>query len=873
VEHNLDIYPHTGRQCVGCVLVADGDEPAPPVDPAPSTAPRDVELDRALDTGPPAPEPPPAPRARLRVSLDTLSPGGLFDDRVFCIVKVTLYGRPAGNAEVALVDDETGKTLSTWEPALIEGEPARLKLVTSFDTPTRLTARAHLTYLPDVHDEATATALPPRDEAEEDPRVTDVAVDHVPAWTIRAAGDDDGAVRTVPTLLSCPEEGVLFVEPAAALSPPLRVTVRGARLKGREVRAELVTIDGAAVASATVVAAHDDRADVTFERIPGTAFADRTVRVFVRAVAGDARADAAHQLTLVRMRREDVKTAGVRVSQYGFDVCVLLFALGTRADPPVAPAALSSIKRSGQTQLNTLKHFASELEKEGLVSFADSPVPVKDIKLEDVDHWMPVFLKVVKYYAIAVPATVTWPKEARDGLTPRTYHASLHIAGLAVDTSAADLAALFAHVEAITTYHSAPVLVRYEGVPTPEMKKKGIKEAKNKCVHVEYRAPAAKPAARPLAKAGAAKKGAAKPASGPIRVPDTPTRRHVEVGSSGHERMIVEVARTALRPCDSPRGDNRRFRLLVFVHGNRAAGDAKNADWVWITKKVPEHIARMNAAGHNVAVAVLEDARNGVKGWRWNEWSKPSMFWEALAKVESFVRELHPGVTFEGITLLCHSGGGQPVLTSWLKDPGIAARLRADDGEIGFLDSAYWATGKPEHTSMPHAERFIESGGRATFVWRVDETGRKGKPPPVKTHCEDLAKKLGAALLEPGAPRGAGLGARRSPPGNVVFLRADNAHRGPDYYDHTRISWDWPAFLPHLFHAGDALYATPLMASVTPAAEDAELECGALGDAATADPAEEAAPTLALAGTESDVEEPVSDWDLETDEPPAAGLA
>ena len=173
---------------------------------------------------------------------------------------------------------------------------------------------------------------------------------------------------------------------------------------------------------------------------------------------------------------------------------------------------------------------------------------------------------------------------------------------------------------------------------------------------------------------------------------------------------------------------------------------------------------------------------------------------------------------------------------------------------------------------MPHAERFIESGGRATFVWRVDETGRKGKPPPVKTHCEDLAKKLGAALLEPGAPHGAGLGARRSPAGNVVFLRADNAHRGPDYYDHTRISWDWPAFLPHLFHAGDALYATPLMASVTPAAEDVDLECGALGDAATADPAEEAAPTPALAGLESDVEEPVSDWDLGTDEPPAAGL-
>jgi len=685
------------------------------------------------------------------------------------------------------------------------------------------------------------------------------------------------------TLLSCPEDGVLFVQPDVTLDPPLRMVVRGVNLAGQTLQAELTAEGGERLAVAEATAAHDDHCVVSVERLPASVFVERAVRVFARASLGAARVERPSPLTLVRADIDKIVTTGTTVSQYGYDVCVLLFGLGTREVPPLNAACRRSIKRTAAEQLGILQRFAAKLETKGKESFAGHPVAA--MTLGDVDSWMPVYLKVKKHYAIAVPREVTWPPVERDGLMPKTYHASLHIAGLAVDTARTpvgaadsperDLIRLYERVDEIAAYHAAPVYVRYEGMPTEAMKKKGITETENQCVHVEYRRPRPPAAAKA---AGAKKKPTAKGApagkypalaagAGMYRLPEKPTRRTIEVGTKGSERMVVEVAKATPLPCDSPRGEHRKFRVIVYVHGifKPARPPAyRNAHSLWYEKKVDDHIRRMTAAGQNVVVAMLEDAKNMSPGWQWVNWKDPAMLLEALDKAEAFAREIQPGAELEGVSLLCHSGGGRPLLTGWLRSAAVRARLSADDGEVVLLDCAYWDAA-PGGT-------FVADGGRATFVWRRDMTttkrdkkthavilGDDGKPKifpeAVRAQCERLRGATHAADVGPYRPIGGPpMDHWRTPDGRGVFLGVLNRD-----YDHTRIGWDWETFLPHLFKVGETLYGTPLLDSVTPLDHDLELECGARSEEDDDEGAEEA---LAASAGEA-TEHPLGEVDLE----------
>ena len=639
--------------------------------------------------------------------------------------------------------------------------------------------------------------------------------------------------------------------------------------------------------------------------------ADRVLKILAEATAEGALAAQPEPTVMVRM--QDFPAPVARYTGASATSLLALLRLGTPYTLPLGPGVtVTRAKATPADQVRVMCTFArkergrlsallarksgvTEEERERSTRLNDAlayPGADAGADLTPDDDWLPVFNALLELgYAIAAPDAVRRMYWTRKGLVASVKGPSDHIVGLALDlsntTAATTHPALGAPAPEVEHWwrdtHGAPARLVYDHHRLDAYIRP---EGKNNCLHVETRAVRAFPA---LGASGPAPvhveaavapaekpKGASKPklerapvADAPFptvapgapafRIPDTDGRRHIEVGIAGHERMIVQVAPTTLAPAENPRGDNRRFRVVVFCHGNFSdkidpktgklvrPKEYRNADSLWVEKKVDAVLARMTNAGHNIVFAMLEDARNGLGGWYWNVWKDPAMLVQALDKITGYCREVVPGAELEGVTLVSHSGGGKPVLNGWLRDASVRSRLSEDDGECVFLDSHY--------NDPAGAQKYIAGGGRTTFVWRknatmnlrdkvtktwiLDEKGKKKVfTETVRQNCEALAAWTHARSA----------GTYRSPDGKT--LEYDRIVDGKDVFlpstlDHRRISLEWETFLPHLFRVGEALYGTPILNSVTPlAAADAAPEphgvCGGhfLGDHAVADTSE-----------------------------------
>jgi hypothetical protein len=344
--------------------------------------------------------------------------------------------------------------------------------------------------------------------------------------------------------------------------------------------------------------------------------------------------------------------------------------------------------------------------------------------------------------------------------------------GLAVDFSAHDLAALRDQVDAILTYHGLSYHLIYE--------------TWNNCVHVEYPRRTGDGKTR-AAKSKVAKPKAAATKSGPagfpprelsadderFRLPEALGVTRHALGTKGSEEMLVYVSRSALPPGTSSRPHNRRFRVVLFAHGNMSdkwTPYYRTADAVFVKKSFMALVDRMNAAGHNVAFGVLCDQLN-AKGNRYKHMKASSYFLEAvdLARRETLAR--HPDAVFEGITLAVHSGGGA-LAQAWLASPAVRAQLREEDGEVVYLD-AYYVTKKGDARVLD----FVAEGGLATLVAYRHTADVPG-------NCARLASKAGCVEETPDR--------KVNPPRTIVVIEQST-------HNHQRASIEWDPFLPHLF--------------------------------------------------------------------------
>ncbi|HEV8321091.1 MAG TPA: hypothetical protein VG389_05710 [Myxococcota bacterium] len=800
VEHNLDIYPHTGRQCVGCIVVPDDDAldaalPSPPLAPGAEPEP---EPPRDEPTSPAPPPPEPAPRPSLRVRLEAEVEGEGNDLTLTYAITVTLFGRATAGTRVVLRDTDSGRVLESFTASLEEGRPRVLKGTFPMTEALDLLAEATLDDDAEVRDEDAAVVLTPVVAVDRPPAITKVAVEPPARWRIRTSGEEAGAVRRAD-LASGPEEGVVFVRPDVPLDPPLRIVATGVALAGLRARAELVTAEGEVIASGEGEATDDASCACTVTRVPAAAFeAGRTLRVFARVTLEGARAETERPVTLVRIR-DFVVPADKKPTQYAYDVATTVLALGTPALAAPPPTGVESMKRTPEHQLKVLAHFADERGIAHGVMDAAKP-----------ETYMPVLLAVVATgVKIAAPAEVTWPPPGTPGATPKTYHPSKHVAGLAIDFNGGDLARRFAAVDEIARYHELPVWVYVEDV--------------NGCVHVEYparaakKAKTAKPAPKKPSAGGAVKPGAAAGFPPPalsasddaFRLPEEAGVTHHVLGRMGHEEMLACVAPSPLPPEESPRGRNRRFRIVLFAHGlmkpRTGAGAPawttyyRTADTLFIKKKLAGLLGRMNAAGHNVTLGVLCDQLNCLDG-SWKRFRDPAYFFEAIDILKRQTLAAHPDAVFEGISLVAHSGGGALVQNGWLTSPEVRTALRADDGEVVLLDAHYSGDGT--------VLKLVKEGGLATLVAHMK---------PVRANCARLAKK--AACRPDGDKRV--VNADRT----LVVIETD--------YDHERCSVEWDPFVPHLFHPPaepGAFYAPdrrPMRTVAAPDAAPEHAECDA----------------------------------------------
>ncbi|HEV8322760.1 MAG TPA: hypothetical protein VG389_14175, partial [Myxococcota bacterium] len=380
--HNLDIYPHSGPQCVGCIVLDDpepgAEESAPLAEPATATDEMAAADDGPTASAPPPPEPKPHPLLRVGLDADVL----VEDEgcRVAYSVRVTLYGRAAARARI-VVRDRDAAALAAFEVDLTEGTALVRAGTAPLAADLDLIADATLVDDAAVTDSAGALVFAPVLALAESPAMDSVRLAAPPRWTTRASTGEEDAVRT-PALLSSAEEGVVFVRPDVALDPPLRVEARGSGLTGKTATAALITPEGMTLAEASATCAEDDRVQCTFDRIPGAAFGKaRVVRAFVRVSVDEVSAETPSPVTLVRLA--PVELGDARPTQCTYDLVYTIMALGTPTIAPPAKARVSSMYRDAEHQLDLLRGFAHDLG-----------IAHAGMKVEDVSTWGPVLDRV-----------------------------------------------------------------------------------------------------------------------------------------------------------------------------------------------------------------------------------------------------------------------------------------------------------------------------------------------------------------------------------------------------------------------------------------------------------------------------------------------